>query len=715
VADENLSPLGRVSRDYTSPEIIRDISYGYPGTVQGHYNVQVELFDRKGTSLGVTNATYECKFTVTFHETNNLSGVSIQLYSDWDRTIPKGSALTTDTSGNATIVLEDGYVYWYTATKTGYVDLMGDVSVHGHNLTVNFHMPLFYAVTFNVTNNVGDNLPDVYMDIYKCNDGSWDYIDSVTTNTTGQATIDLLEGDEYYYYATKEGYEYLEGYFTVSGEPLTVPITMYPYLAYTVTFNETNGLSDVAITIYDWDWNFIDVVYTNTTGQATIDLLEYDYYYYADKSGYAEVEDDFTVSGYGLTVSFTMIPAYTVTFNETNGLSDVYIEVWDDIAEEWVGEVTTNETGQATIDLPDSSYYFYPYMDGYMDLEGNFTVSGANLTVPFEMTPVPFVTFNETNGLPDVYIDVYADSALTEYISGLWTDQFGQATIGLYEAGTYYYEAMMTGYGDLVGNFTISVSNITESFTMENGYYVLFIEDNSEMAILQLFSDSGLTIPASSPFATNEGGNATRELANGIYYYKATRIGFDDCTGNFTVSGEVVYEHFQMIPTAGVIFAEDFLGVGSGLPVGWITTDPGHCYVRGTSNAGGYVPELELSYAGDSETYSDYYVATPAINATGTSTSLNLSFKSYFNLYSDDPEHPYTYAVQTSDNDGANWTTVLEESPTYVTYPSGDFQRTENIDISACAGKTFRICWRLSGYTWWMDYWDIDDVLVTGS
>jgi hypothetical protein len=62
VSDENLSPLGRVSRDYISPEIIRDISYGYPGTVQGHYGVQVELFDRKGTSLGVANATYECKF-----------------------------------------------------------------------------------------------------------------------------------------------------------------------------------------------------------------------------------------------------------------------------------------------------------------------------------------------------------------------------------------------------------------------------------------------------------------------------------------------------------------------------------------------------------------------------------------------------------------------------------------------------------------------------
>lgn len=395
VTDENLSPLGKVVKGY-SQEIIRDISYGYPGTVQGHYNVQVELFDRKGTSLGVTNATYECKFTVTFHETNNLSGVSIQLYSDWDRTIPKGSALTTDTSGNATIVLEDGYVYWYTATKTGFVDFMGDVSVHGHNLTVNFHMPLFYAVTFNVTNNVGDNLSDVYMDIYKCNGGSWDYIDSVTTNTTGQATIDLLEGDEYYYYATREGYNYLEDYFTVSGAPLTVSFTMYPYLAYTVTFNETNGLSDVAITIYDWDWNFIDVVSTNTTGQATIDLLEYDYYYYADKSGYYEYEGDFTVSDSDITESFTMTPLHGVTFNETNDLLGVDIDVYSDAARtELITAVITNASGQATIDLPDGTYYYEATKIGYADLTGDFTFSGSDLTESFTMVLLAGTIFAE--------------------------------------------------------------------------------------------------------------------------------------------------------------------------------------------------------------------------------------------------------------------------------------------------------------------------------
>jgi hypothetical protein len=479
VTDENLSPLGKVVKGY-SQEVIRDISYGYPGTVQGHYNVQVELFNRKGISLGVTNATYECKFTVTFHETNLLSGVSIQLYSDPNRTIPKGSALTTNTSGNATIVLEDGYVYWYTATKTGYVDFMGDVSVHGHNLTVNFHMPLFYAVTFNVTNNVGDNLSDVYMDIYKCNGGSWDYIDSVTTNTTGQATIDLLEGDEYYYYATREGYNYLEDYFTVSGAPLTVSFTMYPYPdTYTVTFNETNGLSDVAITIYDWDWNLIDVVYTNTTGQATIDLLEDDYYYYADKSGYDEYEGDFTVSDSDITESFTMssAPAYTVTFNETNGLSGVSIAVWDDIAWDWVGNIATNGTGQATIDLPNSDYTYYAMKSGYASFYDDFTVSDSPQTISFTMHVGYTVTFNETNGRGGVAINVYSDPDRTEGVCSFTTNSSGQGTAFLAD-GTYYYLAMKDSYADLLGDFTVSGAPLTEGFTM---LPLIFAEDFTDV------------------------------------------------------------------------------------------------------------------------------------------------------------------------------------------------------------------------------------------
>jgi len=702
--DGDFSPLGRVSKGI-SGEITRDISS--LGNVGTHYDVQVELFNRKQVSLGSTPvATYTCMFTVTFHETNSLEGVSIQLYTDPARTIPKGSALTTNTSGEATISLEDGYMYWYTATKTGCATLAGDISVNWAPLTESFTLVPVYTVTFNETTG----LAGVYIEI--SNDE--EYVGDVTTNATGQATIDL-PNDTYYYYADEGGYYEYEGDFMVSDSAITESFALILIPTDAVTFSETNSLSNVAITVYDWDWNLIDAVTTNGTGQVTINLLNGDYFYYATMSGYVEVDGGFTVPGSGPSISFTMIPGYTVTFDEANDLPYVYVRIYDS-SEELVADFETDASGNATITLANDAYYFYAYKYECYDFDGNFTVSSEPLTVPFEVTPWPTVTFNETNVLSDVWIRVYADSALTDYLDDFGTDEFGHATLGIEEAGTYYYEAMMTGHGNLVGNFTISDSDITESFTMNTGYTVGFQEANSIVVLLQLYSDSGLTTAASSPFATNEYGCASIDLADGIYYYRATKFAFDDCTGNFTVSGVGVPVDFEMIPMGGVIFLEDFAGSDSGtLPVGWTTNASSLCYVTGSDNAGGYAPELALKWTGDQETYSDYYVSTPPIDATNTSTALNLSFKSYFDLFDDYAGHPYTYAVQTSDDGGANWTTVLEESPTFDTYPDGYFQRTESIDLSAYVGLTVKICWRLYGYTYWMDWWYIDDILVTGS
>ena len=704
--DGDFSPLGRVSKGI-SGEIIRDISsLGYVGR---HYDVQVELFNRKQVSFGSTPiATYTCMFTVTFHETNNLEGASIQLYSDPARTIPKGSALTTDISGNATINLEDGYMYWYTATKIGCATLAGDISVNWAPLTESFTMVPVYTVTFNET----ASLADVYIEIY--NDEDY-FMGDVTTNATGQATIDL-PNDTYYYYTDKSGYYGYEGDFTVSDSAITESFALDLIPTYAVSFNEGNSLLNVTITVYDWDSNLVDVVTTNATGQVTINLLNGDYFYYATMSGYVEFDGGFTVPGSGPTISFTMIPGYTVTFDEANDLPYVYIRIYDS-SEELVADFETDASGNATITLANDAYEFYAYKYECYDFDGNFTVSSEPLTVPFEVTPWPTVTFNETNGLSDVWIRVYADSALTDYLDDFGTDEYGHATLGIEEAGTYYYEGIRYPYGNLVGDFTISDSDITESFTMNTGYTVGFQEANSIVVLLQLYSDSGLTTAASSPFATNEYGCASIDLADGIYYYRATKFAFDDCTGNFTVLGAGVPVDFEMVPLTGLIFAEDFMGIDSGgLPVGWTTNASSLCYVTNYNRAGGFAPELVLMWTGDQETYSDYYVATPPIDATNTSTALNLSFKSYFDLFGDYPGHPYTYAVQTSDDDGATWTTVLEQSPTLAEYPDGYIgPETVNIDLSDYIGLTIKICWRLYGYTYWMDYWYIDDVLVTGS
>jgi hypothetical protein len=216
---------------------------------------------------------------------------------------------------------------------------------------------------------------------------------------------------------------------------------------------------------------------------------------------------------------------------------------------------------------------------------------------------------------------------------------------------------------------------------------------------------------------TNSSGQATCALPDGTYYYTASKASYANLLGDFIVSGGPLTESFEMVAsdTPVIVFEEDFTGIAAGnLPSGWTRTDSSLVRVYNANHAGGSVPELKLGCAPDYDIYLDYHAATPSIDATGTGTALNLSFKSFLSLYGDDPSYPYTYVVQTSDDDGATWTTVLEESPTLATYPSGEFQRTEEINISACAGQAIMIRWRLYGYTWWMNAWHIDDIVVAG-
>jgi len=653
--------------------------------------------------------------TVTFNEMNALEAVSIVVYSDPDRTEDIASG-TTNSSGQVTCTLPDGS-YYYTATKASYVDLLGDFAVSGAPLTEGFEMlAATYIVTFSETNG----LEGISIVVYSDPDRTEDII-SRTTNSTGQATCTLPDGS-YYYTATKASYVDLLGDFAVSGAPLTEGFEMLA-ATYIVTFNETSSLEGVSIVVYSDPDRTEDVASrtTDSSGQATCALPDGTYYYTATKASHTDLLGDFTVSGTHFTESFEMLPIlYTVTFDETNGLEDVSIVVYSDPDRtEEVASRTTNSTGQATCTLPDGAYYYTATKASYVDLLDDFTVSVSSLAESFEMLPVPYtVTFNETNGLEDVSIMVYSDPDRTEDIASGTTDSSGQATCTLPD-GTYYYTATKVAYVGLLGDFTVLGSPLTETFEMAPlpSYTVTFNETNGlEDVSIVVYSDPDRTEDVASG-TTNSSGQVSCTLPDGTYYYRATKASYANLLSDFTVSGAPLNESFEMLTgsTPFIVFEEDFAGVPRyTLPSGWTATDSALCGVSNSNHALGSVPELRLGCGPDYDVYMDYYAATPSIDAAATGSALDLSFKSFFSLYGDDPSYPYTYVVQTSDDSGATWTTVLEETPTLATYPSGEFQRTETIDISDCIGQTIMIRWRLYGYTWWMNAWHVDDIVVIG-
>lgn len=182
------------------------------------------------------------------------------------------------------------------------------------------------------------------------------------------------------------------------------------------------------------------------------------------------------------------------------------------------------------------------------------------------------------------------------------------------------------------------------------------------------------------------------------------------------IHGAIAYAH-QPFGCPSLPFEEDFTGVAQySLPAGWVTNNDTLVYCWNSAEANGTAPELFFDYGPSPGTIYDYWARTPAIDATGTTTSLNITFKHDLLIYDTwIASENFTYSVEVSIDAGSNWTAVLEETPTPTQYPTWEIgPETVNIDLSAYVGEDILVRWRLRGYTYNSNGWAIDDVIVDG-
>ena len=163
-----------------------------------------------------------------------------------------------------------------------------------------------------------------------------------------------------------------------------------------------------------------------------------------------------------------------------------------------------------------------------------------------------------------------------------------------------------------------------------------------------------------------------------------------------------------------VILSEDFTGIGQGaIPTGWLRTHI-NWGVSNSTYAGGEAPEMRFNWSPIS--IDVFRLITPVLDASGLS-NLSLLFKHYINHYSG----TYSLKVQTSP-DGAAWTTRWEHiaksgetgfKERGVKNP--DASREEIfVDLSMLDGQTFYLAFVFDGNSYNINYWYIDDILVSG-
>ncbi len=159
--------------------------------------------------------------------------------------------------------------------------------------------------------------------------------------------------------------------------------------------------------------------------------------------------------------------------------------------------------------------------------------------------------------------------------------------------------------------------------------------------------------------------------------------------------------------TPGIVYSESFNNAA--LPTGWVINSTGTAgggwSITNSSDAGGTPYEATLAGGFSTAANGNRTLTSPAINIAGQ-TNLQLNFKQLLDHYSS----TYNYLISVQTNlDGAGWVNQYEVNP--MTNDLGP--ETRNINLATLIGNSLRIRFRLNGRPFGLNYWNIDDIILS--
>ncbi len=160
-------------------------------------------------------------------------------------------------------------------------------------------------------------------------------------------------------------------------------------------------------------------------------------------------------------------------------------------------------------------------------------------------------------------------------------------------------------------------------------------------------------------------------------------------SGTFSaqIGGYLIEEYFSVFP-----------------PTGWTTSGGSNWQGGSGNNAGGTAPEARFYWS--PSTTAVQRLASYPINTTGSST-LQLEFKHYLDHFSGS----YTVKVQTT-SDGNTWNDAWS-----IVNPTGNVgPELIELEVSTpdVGSANFQIAWVFDGYSWNINNWYVDDIILGG-
>ncbi len=153
------------------------------------------------------------------------------------------------------------------------------------------------------------------------------------------------------------------------------------------------------------------------------------------------------------------------------------------------------------------------------------------------------------------------------------------------------------------------------------------------------------------------------------------------------------------------ILTEDFSSLSNWQ--GDIGTSGNQFRSMSSSNAGGSANECRYIWG---TSWNTYYTGSiyRSVNTTGY-TSLNISWKQFIDNYNV-VSYPFTLKVQCATSTSGPWTDIYSLTPTVTTNIGPETQTFNNWTTNV--GGTFYIRYYITGYTYGINYWYIDDLEI---
>ena len=396
--------------------------------------------------------------------------------------------------------------YTYSVSKYAYETATGTFTVDEDDVEINVVMQALdtFEATFEVEDLYGNEIIDAIITV---NGVSYD---------AGQYVIDYLVADTYSYSVSREGYETLQGSFTITDSDVTVEVQLQDI--YTLVFNVENNLGDIltdATIVFD-GINLPQGVYTIDN------IIPGTYAYVVSRPLHFDYQADVTVSNQDVVVNVVMQqhPTYDAVFE----VNDVYGQPVQDAVVSVNGNA--NPAGVYVFEgLFADTYSYSITKEGYIPIQGEFDVVDEDVTIDIALQDIYTLTFDiydETGTMHNAVITFDGQ----EYDAGHYT--FSELV-----PGSYDYSVKMEGYYDMEGQAIIENQDvIVEILMIELGHEVTFIIKDHD----------GYTIEnAVVTFAgqTHDPGIYHMfGLKNGLHAYTISKEGYFDESASVFLSGQ---------------------------------------------------------------------------------------------------------------------------------------------------------------------------------